>query len=318
MSAVTQDILILILIFGILMLGLDLIVGYARIFSINQALLFGVGAFSYAYCVKHLHTANLLAAAAIAIAIASALSAFVALVSLRISGDYFIVASFGVQLIGLQAIYNWQDVSGGASGVFGLPFPTVFGWQPSTLTDYLLLAFVVCVLVYGAVSFLLLSPYGKLMRALGQDESALAAAGFNPLRLKVSTFVLGGALAAIAGVLYGGYVGIAQQSDFSLSISISLLAMVIVGGAGRMVGGLLGACFLELMPHLLQNLGISSTSQGPAEQAIFGGLLVAVILFLPSGLSGAGASLVGLVRGRRQLAPPVNVVDRAPMVEAQK
>jgi branched-chain amino acid transport system permease protein len=310
MSQTTLDLLILILIFGVVTLGLDLIVGYARIFSINQALLFGVGAFSYAFCVNSLHTSSLLAAWAIAVPIAATLSAIVAIVSLRVSGDYFLVASFGVQLIGLQVIYNWQDISGGASGVFGLPYPTILGWRPDTLGDYLTLTLVVCVVAYAGVAFLLVSPYGRLVRALGQDEPALGAAGFNPLRLKVGTFILGGSLAAIAGALYGGYNGIAQVSDYSLDVSISLLAMVIVGGAGRIVGGLLGACLLVEIPHLLDHLGVSSTSQGTVKQALFGGLLLAVVFLLPSGVSGTWSKLLNLVRrriGRPSTAKTVDV-----------
>jgi branched-chain amino acid transport system permease protein len=300
MSPVTQDLIVLILIYSVLMLGLDLIVGYARIFSINQALLFGVGAFSYAYCANRLESANLLLAMLVGIVVASALSAVVAVLSLRVAGDYFVVASFGVQLIGLQVLYNWQSVSGGGSGVFGLPFPTVLGWEVATPGDYLLLALAVGLIAYGAVGSLLVSPYGRVLRALGQDEKATAAAGFKPLGLKLGTFVLGGALASIAGTLYAAYLGVAQVNDFSLDISISLLAMVVIGGAGRMVGGLLGACFLILLPRLLQNVGISSTYEGPAQLAVFGALLVAVIMFLPDGLTGAAAKVVG--SSKRRLA----------------
>jgi branched-chain amino acid transport system permease protein len=222
----------------------------------------------------------------------------VALISLRVAGDYFVVASFGVQAIGLQVIYNWQDVSGGASGIFGLPYPTIFGWQPQTEGDFFLLTGVVALVAYTIIAFLLVSPYGRLVRGLGQDEQALAAAGFDPLRLKVSAFVLGGMLAAIAGVLYGGYNGIAQVADYSLDVSISLLAMVIVGGAGRIVGSVLGAGLLVTLPHLLDHVGISSTSQGPVRQALFGALLLVVILFFPSGASGAFVPLAGLLRRR--------------------
>jgi branched-chain amino acid transport system permease protein len=302
-SATILDILILICIFGVVTLGLDLVVGYAGIFSINQALLFGIGAFSYAFCFTHLGTSNLFAAWLIAIPIAGLISAIVALISLRVAGDYFVVASFGVQAIGLQVIYNWQDVSGGASGIFGLPYPTIFGWQPQTEGDFFLLTGAIALIAYAVIAFLLLSPYGRLVRGLGQDEQALAAAGFDPLRLKVNTFVLGGMLAAIAGVLYGGYNGIAQVADYSLDVSISLLAMVIVGGAGRIVGSVLGACVLVTLPHLLDHVGISSTSQGPVRQALFGVLLLVVILFLPSGASGALVPLAGLFRRRTRAIP---------------
>jgi branched-chain amino acid transport system permease protein len=311
-SATILDILTLICIFGVVTLGLDLIVGYARIFSINQALLFGIGAFSYAFCFTHLGTSNLLVAWLIATPIAGLISAIVALISLRVAGDYFVVASFGIQAIGLQVIYNWQDVSGGASGVFGLPYPTVFGWQPQSEGDFFLLAGVVAVVAYTVIAFLLLSPYGRLVMGLGQDEQALAAAGFDPLRLKVSTFVLGGMLAAIAGVLYGGYNGIAQVGDFSLDASISLLAMVIVGGAGRIVGSVFGAGLLVALPHLLDHVGISSTSQGPVRQALFGVLLLVVILFFPSGASGAFAPIAGFLRRRTRtpaLAPGTEVSE---------
>ena len=298
MNPTLLDCLILILIFGIVTLGLDIISGYARIFSVNHALLFGIGAFSYGFCVNSLQSSDLLLAWAIAVPIAAILSATVAMASLRVSGDHFLIASFGMQLIGLQVIYNWHYVSGGAAGLFGLPFPTVLGWEPVTSEGFFALALAVAVIAYAGVAFLLMSPYGRLVRALGQDESALAAAGFNPLKLKVGTFVLGGSLAAVAGVLYAGYNGIAQVADYSLDISVSLLAMVIVGGPGRIVGGILGACLLVLLPRLLDQMGISSTSLGPIKQAAFATLLLAVIFFLPAGLSGTGASILGAIKQR--------------------
>ncbi len=296
MSAATQDLLILIAIFGTATLGLDLIVGYTGIFSINQALLFGIGAFTYAFCVNHLHTTSLLSAWALAVPVAAALSACIALVSFRVSGDYFIVASFGAQIIGLQVLYNWDAVSGGPAGVFGLPYPTLAGFEPSTLGDYLLLAGAVCGLAYLVTTFVLLSPYGRLLRALGEDEQALAAAGFDPRRLKLSAFILGGSLPAIAGVLYAGYIGIAQVNDYSLDISVSLLAMVVVGGAGRTVGGILGAALLVLIPHVLDRSGLSSATSGAIKQAVFGALLLAVVMFMPSGISGGVANGLRYVR----------------------
>jgi ABC-type branched-subunit amino acid transport system permease subunit len=299
MSITFQDIAVMILIYGIVTLGLDLVVGYARVFSINQALLFGIGAFSFAFTVQHVGPGeNLLVAWAIAIPVAAVVSAIVALASLRIVGDYFIVASFATQLVGLQVLYNWTSVSGGANGVFNLPYPTIFGWTPTTILDYLWLTLVVAACCYGAVSFLLLAPYGRVIRALGENEQALAAAGFSVLRLKVGTFVLGGALAACAGVLFAGYIGVAQVADFSLSISITLLAMVIVGGAGRVVGGLLGAAMLVLIPKGLDLSNLQSSVSGPLKQLIFGGMLVVIVMFMTSGLTGIPSQLARL-RWRR-------------------
>jgi branched-chain amino acid transport system permease protein len=315
MSPELQDILVTILIYGIATLGLDLIVGYTRIFSVNQGLLFGVGAFSYAVTTQHLHTSSILVAWLIAIVVAAGLSAVIALISLRVKGDYFIVASFSAQLIGLQVLFNWNSVSGGPSGTYGLPFPSVFGWSPSSVGSYLWLALIVAAILYLLSGFLLISPYGRLLKALGNDERALSAAGFSPRILQLGAFVLGGAFAGIAGVLYAGYIGIAYANDFSITFSISLLAMVIVGGAGRIVGGLLGAALLVLIPRLLADLELSSATSGSIQQAVFGGMLLLIVLFLPTGLTGGGASLWRWVRSRlasgRGTEVPAQGVERA-------
>jgi branched-chain amino acid transport system permease protein len=299
MSIDTYNILILILIYGIVTLGLDLVVGYAKVFSVTQALLFGVGAFTFAACVNMLHTENMFVAMLIAAAVASVISAVVALASLRVSGDYFIVTSLSAQLIGLQVIYNWNQLSNGASGVFGLPFPNVAGWTPGTVPDYFWLTLAAFAIVYLLVTILLLSPYGRVVRALGANESALAAAGFNVRRLKVTMFVLCGILASVGGVLFGGYNGEAQTGDYSIDLSMTLLAMVMIGGSGRVWGAIVGAALLELIPYLLNNAGISSAISGPLNQAIFGAMLVLVVMFMPSGISGVTAR--GFSELRRRL-----------------
>jgi branched-chain amino acid transport system permease protein len=311
-SIATLNILILILIYGIVTLGLDLVIGYARVFSVTQAMLFGVGAFSYAACVNFLHTDDIFVAIAIGAAIAGLLSAVIALASLRVSGDYFIVTSLSAQIIGLQVIYNWGQLSNGASGVYGLAYPSVAGWTPVTVTDYLWLTLAAFAIVYAFVTVLLLSPFGRVARALGANESALAAAGFNTRRLKVTMFVLCGVLAALGGVLFGGYNGEAQTGDYSIDLSMTLLAMVVIGGSRRLLGAVVGAALLELIPYLLNNAGISSAVSGPLNQAIFGALLVLVVMFMPTGITGvaadAGARMrARLVRVRRRPATSVTV-----------
>jgi branched-chain amino acid transport system permease protein len=291
MNVVLADLLIQILLFSVVTVGLDLIVGYARIFSVSHALLFGIGAFAYSGLYSLFGFDNLLLALLVAVPVAAALSALTAIVSLRVMGDYFIVVSFGLQLIGIQVIYNWTEVSGGSSGMFGLPYPQIFSWSPSDPAEYLALVAIVVTIVYIIIIGLLLSPYGRLIRSLGQDEVALGAAGFSALSLKVSTFSLSGGMAAAAGVLYAGYTGVAQVNDFSLDLSITFLAMVVIGGGGRLAGGIIGALLMVLLPFGLDQIGLPSSSSGPVKQAIFGALLLAIVLFLPSGITGGIADL---------------------------
>ena len=150
--------------------------------------------------------------------------------------------------------------------------------------------------VYLLVTVLLISPYGRVVRALGANESALGAAGFNVRRLKMTMFMLCGILAAVAGVLFGGYNGEAQTGDYSIDLSMILLAMVMIGGSGRVLGAVVGAALLELIPYVLNNAGISSAISGPLDQAIFGAMLVLVVMFMPDGITGITARGVGHAR----------------------
>jgi branched-chain amino acid transport system permease protein len=298
MSAAFLDILILIGIFSLITLGLDFIVGYTKIFSVNQGLIFAVGAFSYVFTSQILGIREVFLAWLVAVVASCALSAVIGFASLRVKGDAFVVVSFGAQIIGMQVLYNATPLSGGQSGIFGLPGLTIFGWMPRTQVDYLLLIAAVTVIAYVLTAFIVRSPWGRLLRATGEDDVAVAAGGFDPRKLKVVAFMLGGAYAAIAGPLYVSYIGTAQVGDFSLAISISLLAMVILGGAGRLLGGLAGAVIYVLVPYLLDFADLPSATAAFVKQGIFGVALLAVVLFLPSGLTGGVAEWIDRLRHR--------------------
>lgn len=296
MSAGVLDLLILVGIFSLITLGLDFIVGYTKIFSVNQGLIFGIGAFSYVFTSQVLHTTDLLLTWLIAIVASCVISAVIGLASLRVRGDAFVVVSFGAQIIGLQVIFNATPISGGQSGIYGLPSPTLFGWAPSTQYDYLFLILGMVAVVYTLTALLVRSPWGRVLRATGDDEIAVAAGGFDPRKLKVVAFMLGGSYAALAGPIYVAYVGTAQVGDFSLAISISLLAMVILGGAGRLLGGLAGAIIYVVVPYLLDFADLPSATAAFVKEGIFGLALLAVVLFMPAGLTGG---IANAIRDRR-------------------
>jgi len=288
--AVLLDIATRVALFTVVMAGLNLIVGFGRIFSVNQALLFGVGAFSYAGMVKFLGANELLLAWAIGALVAAVLSLLVAFVALRVSGDHFIIASFGVQLGMLQVLYNWGDLSGGPAGAFGLPRPEILGITVISPAELLLLAVVVAVATLAVAQLVVRSPYGRLVKAMADDEDALTAGGFEVLPLKVGVFVLGGAFAAIAGATYASYLGVAQSNDFSINVSIMLLAAVTAGGLRSTAGGVLGALLFVGLPSALNLLDVPVSIAGPLQQLVFGLLLVIVMLFLPTGIAGLFSS----------------------------
>jgi branched-chain amino acid transport system permease protein len=291
-------------IFSLITLGLDFIVGYTRIFSVNQALIFAVGVFSYVFTSQILGITDIFLAWLVALAASCVVSALIGVVSLRVRGDAFVVVSFGAQIIGIQAIFNWTSLSGGDSGMFGLPSPSVFGWRPVSQTDYLILVAIVTAVAYSATTVLVRSPWGRLLRATGDDEVAIAAGGFDARRLKIIAFMLGGAYAAVAGPLYATYIGTAQVGDYSLDLSISLLAMVVLGGSGRLLGGFIGAVIYQLVPYLLDFANLPATTAGYIKQGIFGLALLMTVLFLPAGITGSIAERFRLTSARRKVTAP--------------
>lgn len=284
MNATTYEVLTLTLIYAVPVLGLNIVSGYAGMFSVAQGALFGVGAFSYAAADRLFETSSLLPIFGIAIGAGALISLLVALVSLRVSGDFFIIASFGLQLVVIQVAFNWTAVSGGASGAYGLPVPTLFGEKFTTPDDFLLLAVALAVVTYAISAWVVHSPFGRLLRAMRDDEPALNAAGFSGGRLRLSAFVFGGILAALGGALYAGYQGVAQTGDFGVAVSIMLLAAVIVGGSGSLFGSLLGALLFVGAPRLLNLISVSDSLAGYLQQLVFGLLVVFVMAFLRGGI----------------------------------
>jgi branched-chain amino acid transport system permease protein len=279
-----SDITTQLLVFFVLATSLNFVVGYARTLSIHHAALFAVGAFGYANFSTHGWSDDLIVAIVGAGVLGALISVLLALGSLRVAGDYFIVASFAFQLLAIQVLYNWTDVSGGSYGKFGLNHPTFLGISIESPNAYKILFGILALLTLGFSLWLRRGPYGRIVRAMGESPSALATAGFGELRLKTGIFVMSGVLATSAGVMYSSYLGVAQTGSFGVDVSILVTAMVVIGGTGSAVGSLLGAALVVVSQPLLSTLNISTDTSAALRQLFFGLMLVVVVTALPRGL----------------------------------
>jgi branched-chain amino acid transport system permease protein len=142
--------------------------------------------------------------------------------------------------------------------------------------------------VLGCLCFFLImrAPFGRLLRAIREDETAVAAAGKNVLRAKVSAAALAGAFAGSAGGFYATFLSFIDPSSFDLDASILLLTMVVVGGARTLAGSVIGPFLLLALPQLLTLVDIPTTIAAAARQLIYGLLLIVFMLFRPQGLAG--------------------------------
>jgi branched-chain amino acid transport system permease protein len=229
---------------------------------------------------------SFLPAMAIAALACIALNILVTLPALRVSGDYFVVTSFGIQLLATAVFTNWTAGTGGANGLPGIPPPDVFGYALASTQQLMWLCTAAAAL--GCLVFLLImrAPFGRLLRAIREDELAVAAAGKNVLQAKVSAAALAGAFAGVAGGLYATFLSFIDPSSFDLDASILLLTMVVVGGARTLAGSILGPALLLALPQILSLLEIPTTIAAAARQLIYGLLLIAFMLFRPQGLMG--------------------------------
>jgi branched-chain amino acid transport system permease protein len=172
-------------IYVLLGLSTNLLVGIAGIFSVSQAAVFGVGAYTVAYLLMNDLT-SFLPAMLLASALCVALNILVTLPALRVSGDYFVVTSFGIQLLATAIFTNWTEGTGGANGLPGIPSADLFGKTLETSGEIVMLSFIAMVLGCLAFWLIMRAPFGRLLRAIREDELAVAAAGKNVLRAKVS------------------------------------------------------------------------------------------------------------------------------------
>jgi len=278
-------ILILCFIYFIAVYAVDLLAGRSGLLSIANAAFYGIGAYTSALLAVHWGWPFLLTAPASMIVAAMA-SLMVSLPSLRLKGDYFVIATFAFQMILFSIFNNWMDLTRGPLGVPGIPQPNIFGWKVSSNLEFSILAGGFAVFAYTVVGLIVTSPFGRVLHAIREDEVFATGCGKSTLRYKVIAFAISSALAAMAGALYAHYITYIDPTSFTVMESILVLSMVIIGGAGSMWGPLVGAVVLVTLPEALRFVGLPAAAAANLRQIIYGALLVVMMMARPQGLVG--------------------------------
>jgi branched-chain amino acid transport system permease protein len=277
--------LTLVAIFIILSLSTNLLVGIVGIFSVSQAAIFGLGAYIVGYCLIN-DVMGFLPALAVAALASLVLNVLITLPSLRVSGDYFVVTSFGIQLLATAAFTNLTGITGGASGMPGIPPAEFFGITFDSGFKNFLLAAIAATIACLWFALLMRAPFGRLLRAIREDELAVAAFGKNVLLAKVRAAAIAGVMAGAAGGIYAVYLSFIDPTTFDLNASVLLLTMVVLGGARTLAGSIVGPLVLLALPQLLTFIDIPTTTAAAARQGIYGLLLILFMVFRPQGLVG--------------------------------
>jgi branched-chain amino acid transport system permease protein len=276
---------ILFSIFAILALSLQLVVGYAGLLSVTHAAFYGVGAYTTALLITNLGV-NFFVAMLAGVVLTALVALVVGFVLSKFRGDYYALASMGFNVIVFSIFLNWQSVTRGPLGIPGIDRPELFGFQLSENILFLALALVFLALCYGLSHWVTSSSFGRVLKAVREDEEAVSVFGYHTLFFKLAVFVFSAGIAAVAGALYASYITFIDPSSFTTNESIFVLAIIILGGLGSLRGALVGAAVLILLPEALRFVGFPSDIAAQMRQVIYGLILVGLMLYRPQGLVG--------------------------------
>jgi branched-chain amino acid transport system permease protein len=266
----------------LLALSLNLVMGYTGQLNLGQSAFFGIGAYVSTILIKS-YGWNFWLAALVAVAAAGLVGIALAAFAVRLRGHYLAIASLGFAVITYQVLINWESVTQGVRGIYGILPPV-----PNTVALFYLVAGI-AVAVYLLLDNLVRSPVGDTLRAIREDEISAASLGVNAAIWKAFAFGLGAAIAGLAGVFYPGFVGTLVPDAFGIIESFTMMAMVIVGGMGTMIGPVIGAVVLTFLPELLRGFG-------ELRLMIYGVALTLVVLFMPGGIVQAWMGLKNKLR----------------------
>jgi branched-chain amino acid transport system permease protein len=277
------------LIFSLFAMSLDLMVGYCRLYSFGHAAAYGLGAYSAALILTHLQL-PLPIGIALAVLVTVAIAIPIAWICTRSTGVSFAMLTLAFAQLGYAMLFRFRDLTGGSDGVVGIPRPPgPFGidwFQGKTGYYYLVLA---CLLgSYLVCSAIMRSNFGAVLAGIRENEAKTLSLGYNTRAYKITTVVLSYGFGGLAGALYAGFAGYASPELFFWLTSGHVLIMVVVGGAGTLVGPMLGALFFVFLEHQLSQV----TDLWPL---IFGSIFIAFVMFFPQGI-------LGLLRRRHAAA----------------
>ncbi|KTS76780.1 leucine/isoleucine/valine transporter permease subunit [Pseudomonas oryzihabitans] len=292
------DLATLVLIYVMLGLGLNIVVGLAGLLDLGYVGFYAVGAYTYAM-LSHYYGLGFWTCLPIAGAMAALFGFLLGFPVLRLRGDYLAIVTLGFGEIIRILLRNLTDWTGGPNGISGIDKPTLFGLTferraPEGMTPFheyfnipynseykviflYLIALLLVLLTLFVINRLLRMPIGRAWEALREDEIACRALGLNPTLIKLSAFTLGACFAGFAGSFFAARQGLVSPESFTFIESAIILAIVVLGGMGSQLGVILAAIVMILVPELLREFS-------EYRMLMFGLLMVVMMIWRPQGL----------------------------------
>ena len=267
------------LIVGILAMSLDVILGYTGLSSLGHAAYFGVGAYAVAIMATE-RQAGLLACLAMGVLLAAATAAVFGLLAIRATGTYFLMITLALGMVIWGLAFRWVSLTKGDNGIAGVPRPVLGPLDLSGPVPFFYFCLLSALVAWALMGLLVVSPFGLGLRGIRGSETRMRALGYNVWLHKYLAFVIAGAFAGVAGVLWAYYNGFVSPVDVQLVTSVETLLMVALGGPGTLAGPALGATLIVFLKNFV-------SVYTKRWLLILGAVYIGVILFAPQGVLGA-------------------------------
>jgi len=281
----------LIAIHVLVVLGLNLFIGYTGQISLGHAAFFALGAYGSALgsTTFGLPAWPVMILTALAVAL---IALTVGLPALKLSGHYLAMATLGFNIVVYTILIQWDTVTGGPSGFAGIPYLSIGGLVFDNEVRFHYLVWIFAMLCLLLSLNLVRSGVGRGLAALAEDETAAAVLGVDTRTAKVKVFVLSAVFASLAGSLFAHCYTFVSPDSFSIFVSVDFVIMVVVGGMGSIWGTLFGSALITLLPEWIEVLE-------NYKDIVHGLILVLILLFMPRGLV---SGIVEMVRTRIALS----------------
>ncbi len=266
----------------LLAVGLDFVLGYAGQLNLGQSAFYGIGAYASTLLIMRVAMPFWIAFA-FGVLLSGIAGALLSLFAVRLRGHYLAIASLGFAVITYQILVNWISLTQGPLGIYAIAPPppiAIPGLPPivfSSLVNLFYLTAGFALIVYFLLDQLVRSPIGDALTAIREDETSAAALGIDGPKWKTFAFAISSAVAGAAGCFYASFVGTLVPDAFFITESFGMLAMVIVGGMGTLIGPVFGAILLTVLPELLRGIG-------DLRLIVYGAAVTLVVLFMPGGM----------------------------------
>jgi branched-chain amino acid transport system permease protein len=264
------------MIYGILALSLNLLLGYTGLPSLGHTAYLGIGAYTVAIVLTKLHLSPL-HASLIALTVTTVSGALFGLLALRARGVYFLMITLALAMLVWGLAYRWVSVTAGDNGISGILRPTIGPWSLKDITNYYYFVFIIFSVCFFTIYRLVQAPFGKTLIGIKESESRMRTLGYNVWLHKYICFVIASFFGGVSGVLFIFYNGFISPPTLEVTSNMETLLMVALGGPGTIAGPFIGAFVIVLLKNFV------SVYTG-RWLFILGAIYVLTILYAPKGL----------------------------------